>query len=592
MEQQRLAFHASGVVAFVVCSIISLAIWNCRDPMGVPRGNTFPETRLANVPADDTLAIYIRLGSIPEQTLFWVGDDPDGYVIAYRYRWTDFYQGQAVSTGWTTILNITNLAGTILDTLILVRGNPSSVFRIYSFFATLDPNDLVTRERIRDSLSTGRAFAVPYFDGVVPGDSVVGANPVTTAAPTKGIFIFYSPSDSNMHRFEVASIDNKDAEDPKPARTHFWTLRSPAPSVFFATVPLNGQWVLRYPTETNPGLTFTFGALDPSTDQRDYSWVIDDTLDATRWSPWSPQAFGVVTAIHFQQTGSDTHTIFLRARNRWGVIGSILPRKFTAAVPPIDDPNWPKRTLIINNCKVLGTGGVDSNLVKQFYTEVMDSLGRTGMFDIWTVATPHPPLGSYAIPQREVLSRYTSILFLFEQPLPIPTLGTDALRRIDATKQALLKEYLRIGGKLIYSGTPSVSVAISNYTAWADTIFHVAPLPFQQNTQLDFVGAKGSLGYPNVRLDSMKIPADSGIAIRNIAVSYPRGFGQVIFLFDSKRDSAGFENAPIGIRHLAPAAIPPARQTYSVVYFGFPLYYAMKGDVIQSMRKAFQDVFE
>lgn len=585
-----------AITALLVFVIFSLSIWNCKDPVGSPYSNTFPETRLANVPANDTIAQYIRLGAIPEQTLYWVGDDPDGYVIAYRYRWTDFYQGQAVSKEWTTVLNITSLGGMTLDTLILVRGNPSSLFRIYNFFATLDPYDFGTRERIRDSLATGRVFPVPYGTGIVRGDSIIGASPINLEAPTKGIFIFYSPSDSNMHRFEVASVDNIDAVDPTPATVHFWTLRSPGPTVFFARVPPNGQLILRYPTEVNPGLTFTFGALDPSTDRRDYSWVIDDTADASRWSPWTPQAQAIVTAIYFQQTGSDTHTIFLRARNRWGVLSPIVLRKFTASVPPIDDPNWPKRILIINNCRMSGPGSVDTSTVNSFYSEVMDSLGKTGKFDIWTVATPHPPLASYAFPPREIMGRYTAVLLLSEQYLRPPTLGSGNL--ILQTKQAILRVYLSVGGKLIYSGTPDIRntiLPLTLHNAWAYDIFHIASyasVPFIQDTALDFVGANGTVGYPNVALDSAKIPADSGRAIRNIAINFPRGFGQTISFFDSKANKTDFENKPLGVRYLAPPPIPPARQTYSVIHFGFPLYYGRKTDVIQALRKAFADLNE
>ncbi len=117
-------------------------------------------------------------------------------------------------------------------------------------------------------------------------------------------------------------------------------------------------------------------------------------------------------------------------------------------------------------------------------------------------------------------------------------------------------------------------------------------MPLTQNEAFDFTGAKGRSGYPNVVLDSTKLPPEAGGLIRDIAINFPRGFGRTISLFDSKSDSLGFEDAPLGVRYLAPPPIPPARETYSVVYFGFPLYYAKKSDVIQSLRKAFEDVNE
>lgn len=587
----------SVVLVFGVCAVV---MSTCRFPTGVPKLNTPPDTRLSNVPANDTTAQYILRGAIPEQTLQWVGDDQDGFIVAYQYRWTDSSRLGKQTTPWTSILNITSIGGIGLDTLIIVHGTPHSFFRIYNFLATLNPSDAATRARVTDSLKTGRPFAVPYHTGFVPGDSIAGANRLINEAPTKGTFIFPSPSDSNMHRFEVASIDNNDAVDPTPARAHFWTLPSPGPiidSVIGPLFPTAAVTVIRYPTEKNPGLAFSvFRVRDPSTDQREFSWVVDDTSDPARWSPWSVNPQRIVTASQFSfiNPGAvDTHMIHVRAKNRWGVVSPVFSRRFLAIVPHIDDPAWPKRTLIINNNRIVMPGGVDSTIVKAFYAEVLDSIGKTGRYDFWTTTSQSP----YAsLPGRAVLSRYSSVLFLFEQTAIGPPFGgTDGLRRFDQTEQALIREYLNIGGKLIYVGTPNIAVSIINYGDWADSVFHIVSQsrrPFTQNTELDFIGAKGLLGYPDLRLDSSKFSAPDSVAIRNIAVNYPRGFGQTISLFDSKRDSAGFENAPLGVRYLAPPAIPPARPTYSVVHFGFPLYYANKSDVIQAMRKAFEDIKE
>jgi hypothetical protein len=597
----------------MLAGIFSFAILSCENPEGEPKPNAPPNTTLANVPPNDTIALYIRFGAIPEQTLFWIGGDEDGFVVAYRYRWTDIYSGTAAQTPWTTVLNLTTLGGFNLDTLILVRGTPSSWFKIYNFLATLNPDDATTRERIRDSLGTGRVFAVPYPTGVVPGDSLVGADPLKNEAPTKGVFLFDSPSDSNMHRFEVSSIDNSDAIDPTPAVTNFWTLRSPGPTIFFSQVPPNGLLVLRYPTERNPGLLFRFGGIDPSTDEREYSWSVDDTL---HWSDWDLQPQAIVAAIDFHHETSDTHRIFVRARNRWGVLSPIINATFVASVPPIDDPNWPKRVLIINNCRDYVSPAfpawmppVDTSDVNNFYIDVMSPLGRTlggtneGDFDIWTTSSH-----SYAFPSRDVFGRYTSVLLLSEQELS--RLNAAAVRnRFTSNNLQTLNDYLYIGGKLIFSGPPNIVYAfpapfspplpaVSGYETWADEFLHLVTRVSQplftliQNESFDFAGAKGHRGYPNVVLDSTKLPPEAGGLLRNIAINFPRGFGQTISFFDSKSDSVGFEDAPLGVRYLAPPPIPPTRQTYSVVYFGFPLYYAERSDVIETLRKAFEDINE
>jgi hypothetical protein len=157
-----------------------------------------------------------------------------------------------------------------------------------------------------------------------------------------------------------------------------------------------------------------------------------------------------------------------------------------------------------------------------------------------------------------------------------------------------------MGGNLIVSGIPDVlsMMAASDWSALAQNVLHISPpAPFLlvlQNNERDFVGAKGRLGYPTVLLDSTKVPsaADSGSALRHIAVNLPFGFAETIGTFDSRSNDAFFENLPLGVRFQGPDPVAPARRTYSVVYFGFPLYYGQKSSVIQAMRKAVSDVYQ
>jgi hypothetical protein len=232
--------------------------------------------------------------------------------------------------------------------------------------------------------------------------------------------------------------------------------------------------------------------------------------------------------------------------------------------------------------------------VKAFYAEVMDSLGRTGQFDIYTTATPRPPVLNTAVfPSRKLLATYSSVLLVSEQPLPI--FGFPGTQKIRGTQQGILTDYLNIGGKLIFSSPTNIREVVNPWTTFPSNMLHILPpsiFPFTHNTQRDFIGAKGLLGYPTIMVDSLKLPADSGGALRYVAINIPRGFGQSISLFDSRSNDPVFEDRPLGVRFLAPEAVPPARQTYSTVFFGFPLYYAEKSSVIQALRQAFIDIRE
>jgi hypothetical protein len=580
----------------VILGSLVLLLAGCPTPDNPPFPNSLPDTRLANVPDNDTIGVNIDQGVIPEQTLFWVGDDPDGYIVGYRYRWIDAHRGAPDTTSWTTLVNLTNIAGSPLDTFMIVHPRARSLYRIYNFFATIRSSDQSTINDIQDRLATGRYFAVPYNSGPVDGDSVRGADPVQIEAPNKGTFIFNSPADSNQHRFEVKAVDNSDSEDPTPATVYFWTRRSPGPVIFVSTGPTltAPQFVIRCPTEVAPGLTFTFGGYDASTNERQFSWTCDDSTQG--WSAWSDQPRAVVTAANLLPTGTDTHTIFVRGRNRWGVISGVAWRQFRALIPAFDDPAYPKRILVFNNTRdlnypVLPNGAIDSTSIKDFYSEILDSCGWAGRYDFYVrhKGTAFPWIN------RTLLMQYTTVLFVAEARITIPFGGSGWQLQVD--KLDSLREYLYMGGKLIWSGSPAIKALFGGggYGRFSTEIFHCAAegfvTPFREDPEPNFIGTIGRSGYPSITLDPAKVPPDS-LGLRYISTHYPRGFGETIFEFNDRLGRLGYQNAPLGIRFQGMPADPgpTCRGTYSVVYFGFPMYYANKSQAIQAMRKALQDI--
>ncbi len=571
---------------------LSLFIATCKYPNEPAKENTVPQTRLANIPANDTLAQYINLNAFPELSLSWIGDDPDGYITAYRFRWTDYIGGQqSGSTGWTTILNISRDGW---ENVLAVKGNPASIFDIYNYLVTLGPNDTSIVRIIGDSLFTQRPFAVPYKGGVVATDSLIGLDRQVLQTPTTGTFIFNSPVDSNLHRFEVLSIDNKDAEDPTPAVVNLWTLVSPGSVVLIDSIPPANSLCIRHATDRFRGLRFIYRSLDPNnTNDLTFSWSVDDTVS---WSPWSQDVFAYVTASSFKPIASGTHIFYARAQNRWGVISPIVSRSFSAVVPDFDDPNYVQRILVINGTPHTNTAvsitAIDTNKVRAFFSEVLDSIGKANKYDFFTIATPRLPADRF--PTDVIFGKYSLVIYLLETPLPI--LGS-GIYKLDADKQAYINRYLTAGGNVIISGIPDILKAFNNYDLFAQTVLHIYPpsiIPLVQNNARDFGGVFGRLGYPSVLLDPAKITfsADSGAAFKFIAANFPLGFGETISTFDSYSNNPLFEGLPLGVRFQAPDPVPPARRTYSIVYFGWPTYFGLKSSVIESFRKAVSDVFQ
>jgi hypothetical protein len=274
-------------------------------------------------------------------------------------------------------------------------------------------------------------------------------------------------------------------------------------------------------------------------------------------------------------------------------------------VPAINDPTLPKRTLIVNDdlngingTGVPGRGRPTLAQVDSFYAEIMDSLGRTGKYDVWRVAQTVP---AYQWPPRDTLGKYTSVIVLMEQF--IPAIGPGSQQKFQGGPQGIFREYLNVGGNLIWSGTPNTPNGINGYNplgvqtgTWATDIFHITPntqqSPYFMSQGLDFNGVRGDLGYPDIPLDTSRIAPDSANAIKNIGnigINFPYGFAQTTSFFRS-RFGTFYENFPVGIRFLGVRPPGSQRRTFSVVHFGFGLYYGEKSAVISSLRKAFLDI--
>ncbi|MBM2841233.1 MAG: hypothetical protein HW412_1761, partial [Bacteroidetes bacterium] len=106
----------------LLLGVFALTMWTCKYPSGPQNQNTTPDTRIANVPANDDTARYIGRNAFPEVQLQWVGNDQDGYVVAFQYRWVSTRPGQPFPApgNWTTVLNLTNPDW---DNMILVKGS-------------------------------------------------------------------------------------------------------------------------------------------------------------------------------------------------------------------------------------------------------------------------------------------------------------------------------------------------------------------------------------------------------------------------------------------------------------------------------------
>jgi len=484
----------------IVFFLVALGLLgSCSKPKnpGSPWPNIPPDTRLANVPPNDPEGRYPLFAIV---TLYWVGSDPDGYVVAYRYRWSYQEEGQTKFHEWTTI---------------------------------------------------------PAIDSA--GNPVEGA--------TMGTFIFESYDSLNPHIFQVKAVDNEGAEDPTPAEVMFWTKRALPPETEIKSGPdsLREVFIIDEVTDTWEGITFTFSGMDDDGDVVDYAWRVDDNP----WSEWQLATSATVLAKHLGQPLTGVHTFYVKARDDTKIEDPTPAHwRFRVVVP-----TWERPLLVLDHTRD-GTGMPGSPTdaqVDDFYQRLLTGSGRTD-FDTWDVKQK-------GFPDRRDLGKYRLIIWYDDLFI------VDVTSRMQSADWEALQDYLNVGGKLIVSGWRFANV-FPSYTDADTFLYHYVhtQLGGAEITQKDFIGARGDAGYPNLAIDPSKLPASWNGAIDRIALLEPWSFGETIYYFDSRSDLPDFEGKPVGLRYLG--------TTYSVIYFGFPLYFMEEAAATQALDKALKDLGE
>ncbi len=609
--------HLSSIVkaTFAIVFLFSLLLaGGCNlDGGGSLYNKLSPETRLSNVPPNGIISQNPRL------SLAWVGDDADGYVVAFKYRWN--FRLSAADTfqykPWTTILNVTinNLANLDGQTLALVMmGDETVAPKVYKYFSTLPPEGLDI------------SLAAPLILGdtiLIEGVRVFASNPdgeryPIHTNPRSGTFIFDSQDILNPHTFEVASIDNDGMVDQTPAQIFFQTPQVAPPSTDIDIAPSDTALVLDYKTDTFNGIRFTFFGIDENSRTLDFQWVIDkDIWQATTgrvpWSDFSSSTEAYVTAADFPDKYAINHRFYVRARNEFGSIDTLgyytrvvnlagggtrvdtifAHRDFYTVYPGFKRPGYSPKTLLINNSYDFDTSAIlpgrpNYQALEQYYRDIYNALGKTEGVDyvMWRVR-------DQGFPGRGLLGQFDKIHFFgdvvnfvnFKWSKPA---GTELF--FGPGPQRILLDYCYIGGKLIFNGWNSTRVdQTSPQPEFWNNVLHIST---QQAVELRtpvsltpafFYGAfaQAGSGYPDAPLDETK--ADTATAWRGGLPAFfwyqLSGFGEIIYRLNAR--TPGLDGLPLGVRYLG--------ITYDTFFFGFPLYYVDKTSAIALVRKAHEE---
>jgi len=595
---------------FAFCFIfLAVGFFGCTecDECGTSYLNNAPQTRLSNVPPPGLVS------TSPLLTLSWLGDDADGFVIGYRYRWS-FQLGAGLPVQfkeYTYILNI--MVGTADEKLALIMdlhadGDTIFVPAVYKFFATLPPEGLDTMRA--EMLFNGDTLE---FAGV----RVFASNPdderyPTHENPSRGTFIFDSQDSLNPHTFEVAAIDNNGWVDPSPATVDFFTPKVPPPDVEVVDGPAETDTVLVLDefTDTYDGIEFGFQGTDPNSRTIEYSWVVDrdlwppESLDA-KWSPFSLSPTARIKGSDLPRHYETNHRIYVRARNEFG---SISTRGYYTSPDGLDTtwaymdfhtvyplfaqvPPPPKRILLIMNVFNWDTLAVlpykpARSDIRQYYIDLYNSLGLAGQYDIFDVEYNPSLTGTW--PGLGLLGNYSLVHVVGDvgnEFNRVPSLANSS--------QTKMLEYCYAGGKLLINGwnltRPDNMPSSSNF--WNNILHILNQFPIIQS---EYIGARHQTipdpaQYPDAPLDIAKLDTAWRGALPAFNGYQAYGFGEIIYRYDALHDDAvlpfpptPIEGSVIGVRYLG--------LTYDSIYLGFPLYYTEQAAALEVLRRAFQDL--
>jgi len=588
------------ILAPVLTLMLFCGVWlsidGCNHNPGAYLPNARPIARLSNVPPKTDTVVTPS----PQFTLYWVGDDPDGYVVGFRYRWTiNNLTNPGLWEDYRILLNIMVQK----YALMAVTKDPTAVPAVYRYFATLPPTGLDTASighlKRGDSILVAgvKVYASNSDSILVPGTTQRDSNRFPNHInPTSGTFIFESPDSINLHTFAIEAIDNLGAVSATPAEVSFETPSAEAPDTRLDIAPDTALAIMSL-TDAFTGLEFDYHSVDPNSSYNTYQWAVDRELyppDSVRWSEFQPYQSVRIAAGTFRNPLALSHTFSVRAKNLFGVVDPTpAETTFYTYYPLFAQPGYHQRILLINNSfdsASLGVETPDRPMVENFYQTILTDLGKSGRVDVWE-SSPDPPVG-IGFPGASTLQAYSLVILVADRGNSsgsmIPLLG--------ASRENSLSQYCDVGGNAMFVGwglRSSTAIQVTDVFyrnlihVDQSSVFHVGPQNFLIRIPSSeiFLGAQGQLGYPDIAWDSTKLYPSWRGGVPGQLLTFPTGFGETIYKMLDSNTASVYHLQSIGVRYIGPGF-------FNSFFIPFPLYYAKQPIAEQFFRQALSDMNE
>ncbi|MFQ6674789.1 MAG: hypothetical protein ACE5LH_00445 [Fidelibacterota bacterium] len=508
MKRGRNTVAAWSILPGLAAIVALFFTASCEWETSPANPNSPPNTSLANIPLPgDTLFALV--------TLHWDGEDDDGFIAGYEYRYVTYHLTPDAVEG---------------------ECPPDSVVQM-----TCGDTD----------------------NGVIPvtlcaADSVVQEWRRTTE--TSLTIAFESSADLNFQKVQVRAVDNEGAPDPDPAERCFYTEKTFPPETEILIPSQDEQrFVIREVTDWFLGIPLTFTARDRDGDVVEYGWTVDHG-DTT----WTSDTTLYIAPDRFPEPLGGRHVIQVTSRDNTNLVD---PVGDTVAIY-LTEPIFDRGILVVD--ETLETSfppGVNASdaQVDSFYADIFQP---DTMWDYFTDG----------MPPREILGRYRLVIWHADNTYGEASEVHKLPQHVDDIMDYLNVggDFIMSGWRILKSFAPTENFPRSfGEGTFIHDYLHIITV---DETILfgDFTGATGvGPHFSDVNVDSLKLaeafPYYGKLAQINIIPS-PAGFTDIVYSYQNADDSpyVEYRGQPCGLRYYG--------TTFDAVVLGFPIFFIVTED--------------
>jgi len=394
----------SSLIILLGIAFWSCSLWEYADPSD-PLTNAAPETYLTVVASDTLFPVeaadsswYYIIGSdsIPiqgpdtltdafstvttsRQVLNWWGEDSDGEVIGYLYKWNS-------DADWTYTTEESGIFYVPIRTALAVfwfdiKAVDNSAHWDYDSPATAvnDSADIEYIADVGDTVNTLDAADVFLYEGKLPGIQTPLGAPLRPLA------------DNELYNLPPTATEG--AVDPSSSKLVF-PIKNSSPEIAFryesnpTRQDVNGDTTFTFPTRT---FVWDLYDLDGLETIINVYYAIDDTCD-TCWNTLDASAYTSYTLTDLEP---GFRTIYLKTSDIAGAVSKTIqfPDTINNEEPDFwaGEPDFWKVMPVTGSLLLVDDFPQDTqNKTNQWYKSVLDSVVGTGNYSTWEIGERLP----------------------------------------------------------------------------------------------------------------------------------------------------------------------------------------------------------